>query len=100
MVTAIDAAKERRDTVYTDAQGRYTLKVDFKGPATLRARAPYYKDDTRDVELPAGSAAQRLDFALQRHTVAAELSASLSASAQLSKLSFPNHDSRSAFISQ
>ena len=100
MVTAIDAKQERRDTVYTDAQGRYTLGVDFAGPATVRARAPYYKDDAREVELPAGNAARTIDFAMTRHTVAAELLASLSASAQLSKLSFPNHDSRSAFISQ
>ena len=100
MVTVIDAAKERRDTVYTNEQGRYSLTVGFQGKTTLRARAPYFKDDTKELDLGAGKDTQQIDFAMSRHSVAAELSASLSASAQLSKLSFPNHDSRSAFISQ
>jgi len=100
MVTAIDAAKERRDTTYTDEQGRFTLKVNFKGKATVRARMPYHKDDAKEVDLGAGDAEHKLAFAMTRHSVAAELSASLSASAHLSTLSFNSADTRSAFISQ
>lgn len=98
MVTAIDAKKERRDTVYTDEQGRFRLNVDFKGQATLRARAPYFKDDEKSLTL--NGADQQLSFSLQRQSVAAELSASLSASAHLTKLPWQSVDSRTAFISQ
>jgi len=100
MVTAIDAKQERRDTVYTDEQGRYALTVDFSGKVNLRARAPYYKDESLALDLPAGPAELKQVFALARHGVAAELSASLSASAQLTKLPWQSVDSRSAFISQ
>lgn len=98
MVTAIDASQEHRDTVYTDEQGRFALNVDFKGRALLRARMPYFKDDSREVDLGKGN--QQQSFELTRHTVAAELSASLGASAQLTKLSWQSADSRAAFISQ
>jgi virginiamycin B lyase len=100
MVTAIDAAKERRDTVYTDAQGRFTLKVDFTGKTAVRARTPYYRDESKELDLAAGDAEHKLAFAMVRHSVAAELSASLGASAQLTKLAFPSQDTRQAFISQ
>ena len=99
IVTAIDAAQKRRDTAYTDAQGRFSLTVDFAGGITLRARAPYFKDATQELDL-ARLPARPLAFELARHGVAEELSASLPASAQLAKLSWPSNDSRSAFISQ
>lgn len=100
MVTAIDASKERRDTAYTDAQGRFTLPVNFTGRIQLRARMPYYKDDAKALDLEAGSGGQTLNFVMTRHSVAAELSASLGASAHLTKLPWQSADSRSAFISQ
>lgn len=99
MVTAIDSTAKRRDTVYTDAQGRYTLSIDFSGALTLRARAPYFQDATQPISLAADASAMQ-NFTLIRHGVAEELSASLSASAHLTKLSFPSHDTRAAFISQ
>jgi streptogramin lyase len=99
MITAIDATARRRDTVYTDAQGRFTLTVDFAGAATVRARAPYFKDAIRDIQLGA-DAARTVDFTLVRHSVAEELSASLPASAHLTTLAFPGADTRAAFVSQ
>jgi len=99
MVTAIDPSERRRDTVYSDAQGRFSLNVDFAGAMTVRARAPYFQDQVQKVSL--GPDAKRtLSFGLKRHSVAEELSASLPASAHLSTLAWPNQDSRSAFISQ
>jgi sugar lactone lactonase YvrE len=99
MVTAIDATAKRRDTVYTDAQGRFTLSVDFVGQMTVRARAPYFQDATREVQLGADASAT-LAFGLAPHSVAEELSASLPASAHLSTLPWQSHDTRAAFISQ
>lgn len=99
MVTAFDSAKKRRDTAYTDAAGHYRLSVDFGGPISVRARAPYYKDVAEDVTLAVDGQLAK-DFTLTRHSVGAELSASLSASAHLTKLDFKSADTRSAFISQ
>ncbi|TXH87008.1 MAG: hypothetical protein E6Q78_15795 [Rhodoferax sp.] len=99
MVTVFSADNQRRETVYADAQGRYSLRVDFAGKLRVRARKPYFKDASEDVEL--GLVATRaLDFALVRHSVAAELSESLTASAHQSTLPFNSTNTREAFISQ
>ncbi len=99
MVTAIDGAQKLRDTVYTDAQGRFTLRVAFSGPMTVRARAPYYKDAAQQLTL-AAEGQRDFSFHLERHSVAEELSQSLPASAQLTALSWSSASSREAFISQ
>lgn len=52
MVTAFSPDKQRRDTAYTDANGRYTLSVDFGGKFEVRARMMYHKDQTAEVSLP------------------------------------------------
>lgn len=99
MVTAFSADSKRRETVYADAQGRYSLTVDFAGKLKVRARTPYFKDAAIDVDLPL-MAARSSDFALERHSVAAELSESLTASAHQSSLPFQSTNTREAFISQ
>jgi virginiamycin B lyase len=99
MVTVFSADSKRRETVYADANGRYAVSVDFVGKLAVRARTPYYKDMHTDVDLPL-VAARTVPFALERHSVAAELSESLSASAHLSTLAFPSANTREAFISQ
>jgi len=99
MVTAFSADKQRRETVYADAAGRYTLSVDFAGKLTVRARAPYFKDASTEMDLPL-IANRTQAFVLQQHSVAAELSESLPASAHLTALSFGSQSSREAFISQ
>ena len=99
MVTAFSPDQKRRETVYTDGQGRFSLSVDFAGDLTLRARMPYYKDASSTIALPLLGSRQ-LEFALEKHSVAAELSESLPASAHLTSLSFGSADTRSAFISQ
>lgn len=99
MVTVFDAAQARRDTVYTDHNGRYRITVDFAGELRVRARTPYFKDAAQDLAL-APDASKTLDFSLARQTVADELSASLPASAHLATLPWSSQDSRTAFISQ
>ena len=39
MVTAFAAGDKRRDTVYSDAAGHYSLTVDFAGKIKVRQRA-------------------------------------------------------------
>lgn len=99
MVTVFDAGKKRRDTVYTDPNGHYSITVDFAGKLQVRARTPYFKDAMQDVDL-ALVEQKTLDFTQVRHSVAAELSESLPASAHLSTLPWASQDSRAAFISQ
>ncbi|AGK50051.1 putative metal-dependent hydrolase family protein [Burkholderia thailandensis MSMB121] len=97
--TVFDAAQTRRDTVYTDRNGRYRITVDFAGELRGRTRTPYFRDAAQDLAL-APDASKTLDFALAWQTVADELSASLPASAHLATLPWSSQDSRTTFISQ
>jgi streptogramin lyase len=99
MVTVFSTDQARRETVYADRLGHFSLTVDFAGDLTLRARMPYHKDGRAELALPI--VANRVqNFVLERHSVAAELSESLPASAHLTALSWGNHNTREAFISQ
>ena len=99
MVTVSDAAKARRDTAYADANGRYSLTTDICGKVSVRTRAPYYKDATKDLDLPSDGTAT-LDADMAQETDPAALSNSLTASAHLTALSWKNPDTRAAFVSQ
>lgn len=99
MVTAFSPDQKRRETVYADSTGHYSLTVDFGGMLNVRARSPYFKDASSAVDL-ALTANRTLDFTLERHSVAQELSDSLPASAHLSALSHASAGSREAFVSQ
>ncbi len=99
MMTAFDEAKSRRDTVYADADGRYSLSIDFAGKISLRARAPYFKDAAENFDLPADGT-KVLDYDMARETDPAALSNSLTASAHLTALSWNNPQTKAAFVSQ
>jgi streptogramin lyase len=99
MVTATDSSGNRKETVYTDASGRYKLPLSFAGKVSVRARVLYYRDALQVVDL-ATDATRTLNFSLSRLHLAADLSESLPASAHLSALSWDNRESRAAFVSQ
>ncbi len=99
MVTAFDETKARRDTTYADAEGKYSLAVDFAGKITVRARAPGLVDGEQVTDLPI-VATRTLDYDMRRETNPAALSDSLTASAHLSTLSWTDQATRAAFISQ
>ena len=99
MVTAFDEAKSRRDTVYSDADGRYSLTIDFAGNISLRARAPYFKDATKEIDMPIDCASVA-DYDLSRETDPVALSNSLTASAHLTALSWNDPQMKAAFVSQ
>ena len=99
MVSLASADGNRRETVYTAADGSYAIRADYQGKLKLRARLVGWHDAelTRD----ATSGAQRADLALTRFATVAEASAALSASAVNARL--PWHDvarERPAFVSQ
>ncbi|HET8871050.1 MAG TPA: carboxypeptidase regulatory-like domain-containing protein [Aquabacterium sp.] len=99
MVTAFDAHQKRRDTVYTDASGQYTLNIDFDGKLQIRARAPYFQDNAETINVSVNER-RGIDFVLRRQSVAEELSASLPASAHLATVPWASDNTRQAFISQ
>ena len=47
LVTLWNEAGNRKETVYTGADGRYALRTDFSGKLNLRVRTPYFKDVTK-----------------------------------------------------
>ena len=99
MVTAFNEPGDRKETVFTGADGRYALRTSFAGKLTLRARTPYFKDVTQAVNV-AGDAAATVDFAAEKLSSPEELSDSLPASAHAAMLDFPNQGIKETFVSQ
>jgi streptogramin lyase/cytochrome c5 len=99
MVTAFNEPMNRKETVFTGADGSYTLRTSFAGKLTLRARTPYFKDVTKTVAA-AGDAALAVDFAAEKLVSPEELSDSLPASAHAAMLDFPNKGVKETFVSQ
>ncbi|HXX83282.1 MAG TPA: carboxypeptidase regulatory-like domain-containing protein [Casimicrobiaceae bacterium] len=99
MVTAFNEPKNRKETVFTGADGRYTLQTSFAGNLTLRARTPYFKDVERTLAVRATDSST-VDFAAEKLASPEELSDSLPASAHAAMLDFPNKAIKETFVSQ
>ena len=99
MITAFSPEEDHRITVYSNSEGRYRLAVPFIGDISVRMRTPYFSDVLQDITLENGSTAV-LDFTAQKITDPKELSESLTASAHLAVLDWPNDSDRAAFVSQ
>jgi streptogramin lyase/cytochrome c5 len=99
MVTLWNEAHNRKETVYSDIKGRYTLDTGFTGKLILRARASNYKDFNLNLALSADGR-QSHNLALVRLTDPQEISNQLTASAHAAALPFPDAQTKRAFISQ
>lgn len=99
MVTVFNEARDRKETVYTDRVGRYAIQTAFSGHLAVRARAHRFQDMRHEVDA-AGDQPRTLDFKLSPYPNAQALSDSLSASAHLTKVSWPDEQTRTTFISQ
>ncbi|MEN9435910.1 MAG: hypothetical protein RIR09_565 [Pseudomonadota bacterium] len=99
LLTLWNEAKNRKETVYSNESGAYTLHTDFTGNVTLRARTPYFKDVNKALTLTALQS-EKVNFAVEKIASLEELSASLPASAHAGNLPFADEKTRSAFISQ
>ncbi|MBW2376365.1 MAG: carboxypeptidase regulatory-like domain-containing protein, partial [Deltaproteobacteria bacterium] len=51
MVTVFSADRMRKQTVFTDPEGRYLVVVDYEGQLTVRARASSFVDQTQTVSI-------------------------------------------------
>ena len=49
MVTAFSANRMRKETVFTNAEGRYLIVTGFDGELTVRARASRFADQSKTV---------------------------------------------------
>ena len=99
LVTLWNEARNRKETVYTNADGRYSLDTGFAGKVSLRGRAPSYRDFNVAFDLPS-DAKQQHNLALVKMTDPKEISDSLTASAHAAALPFPDQKTKDVFIAQ
>lgn len=99
LVTVFSGDKKRKETVYTDAAGRYSIRTDFVGRLSLRARAIQFQDSTRHLEV-ADERTRGVDFKLSAFATAQAHSDSLSASAHAATLPWHDTARRAAFVNQ
>lgn len=100
MVTVFDAAKEKRETVYTDIAGKYTIRTAYAGALDVRVRLANYEDNrvTKTVKV---DELTQLDLSLKTFADADAASNALSASAHNAKLPWKDvARDRPGFISQ
>lgn len=99
LVTVFNAGGDQKQTVYTAADGSYAIATPFAGKLSVRARAHRYQDISRQLDAGA-DVTTAADFAMQLFPDAKALSDSLTASAHLTQVKWPDEATRTAFISQ
>ena len=100
MVTVFDAAKEKRETVYTDLAGKYTIRTGYAGALDVRVRLANFEDNRITKTMKAEEFAT-LDMALRTFVDTQAASDALSASAHNAKLPWKDvAKDRPPFISQ
>ena len=87
MVRLGDDGMGTAESVFTDAQGNYTLKTRLNGNLYLRLRKPYYRDYREVVTLDAEATAQK-NFVMEPMVDATEISESLPAAYHFATLPF------------
>jgi streptogramin lyase len=99
MVSVFSADKLRRETVYTDAEGRYAISTPFAGKLDVRARLTGWADARQTLQ---ASAQQRIELALALAPFASptDSTAALPASAHNARLPWASEAERAPFVSQ
>ena len=99
MVTVFNEAKDRKETVYTAADGSYVIHTDFGGKLALRARYANFEDSNAEAVI-AANASSSANFTLKHFANAQAASDALSASAHNARLPWASSDERAPFVSQ
>jgi streptogramin lyase len=99
MVTVFSANRMRKETVFTDAEGRYRIDVSFSGDLTVRARASTFADQRQKVAL-ADEGQRTLDLQVGAFASEMDRSNALTASAHLTTLPWADAAERQPFIAQ
>ena len=93
LVRVTDDAKGVSESVYTNADGVYTLATRLEGTLKLRTRLPYYRDAHSTVEL-GGSAVSTENVTMEAMETDQEISDSLPAAYHFYSLPFENGDDK------
>ena len=99
LVTVFNEAKDRKETVYTAQDGSYAIRSGFSGHLTVRARA-HRLEDVSQALTSADDRLVELNFQMSPFKDAQALSDSLTASAHLTQVKWPDAPTRAAFVSQ
>ncbi len=99
MVTVFSPNRMRKETVFTDARGRYAIVLRYDGELTVRARASRFADQIIEVTIGADER-QTIDLQLPPFATDLDRSNALSASAHLTSLPWRDTDDRQPFIAQ
>jgi virginiamycin B lyase len=99
MVTVFSANRMRKQTVFTDPEGRYLVVVDYEGQLTVRARASSFVDQTQTVSIDEAES-QTIDLTLAAFESDIDRSNALPASAHLTTLPWRDAEERAPFVAQ
>ena len=99
MVTVFDATKQKRETVYTDEQGQYSIRTGYAGALDIRVRLANYADNHISQTVAIDELA-RVDLPLKPFADPQAASDALAASAHNAKLPWKEIKDRAPFVSQ
>ena len=99
MLTVFNEAGNRKESVYSGADGSYAIHTDFGGKLNVRARLANFEDATTTVQLAADQLST-VNLTLKHFASAQAASDALTASAHTAKLPWASHDQRRPFVSQ
>jgi virginiamycin B lyase len=99
MLTVFNEAANRKETVYTAADGSYAIHTDFGGKLAVRARLANFEDAQTSVQLGIDQLAT-VNLTIKHFASAQAESDALTASAHTAKLPWADTNQRQPFISQ
>jgi len=99
MVTVFSANRMRKQTVFTDAGGRYLIVVDYEGELAVRARASNFADQTQKVSVGRVKP-ETINLTVTAFESDIDRSNALPASAHLTQLPWESDEERAPFIAQ
>jgi len=99
MVTVFSANRMRKNTVFTNAVGRYLIVVDYEGDLTVRARVSNFADRVQTVSI-SGEQTRTVDLAVTSFESEMDRSNALPASAHLTTLPWKDTEDRAPFVAQ
>jgi hypothetical protein len=99
MVTVFSANRLRKQTVFTNAEGRYLIVVDYEGDLTVRARASGFADQTQKASV-SGAERQTVNLTVMAFESDIDRANALPASAHATVLPWRNAEDRAPFVAQ
>lgn len=99
LVTLLSQDATRKQTVYSDAAGRFAIEAPFTGKLKLRVRTPFYDDVLYELAV-SGDEHIAQDVVLSKKQDRQAQSDSLSSSAHAATLKFEDPKVRDSFVSQ